>query len=851
MVGKKMAYNPISFAGAGRRLIPQQRPRRVDPRQEMAKQLMSGGDFTSPIHSNTQGFARIAEGAVRGYFAKALRDEVQGDEDKADKMVSNAIEMISRALPEPDPETVQEGAPPTTAMDRILSATKYSDNPVAHRIALELQLQQAGKGPPKLPTLQSRFNKVTGREEKGYYTRGADGKPVWNVEGGPKAADRSKVPTLQSRFNKVTGREEKGYYTRGADNKLIWNAEGGTKAPGKDKIPTLVSRFNKVTGLEEKGYYTRGADNKLIWNAEGGTKTKTTTAPKISKIAQLYADLRNAEAGGRPREVKAILQQIKNLEFVAGRDTPSGIKRMQDEYATAMERGETDQAAQLKAAIEKAGFFVLNTPPKIVQLQTAFRKAIKEGRPTEAAQIRAEIEKRGFRASQTTFPTFDADGRPVRGYLDVNNKMVLVGYSKAPEGKTAPTTFPSWDKDGRKIRGYLDSNNQFVQVGGAEPLSPGSAPDLETFYDAYTGQERKGYFSYEGGEWVMNTFGGEKAAKMPVDPEFVKLQKALKLAVEIGDKDAVKQLKAKIEKEVSWAPESSHPLVKLQSAYDTAFKAKDTKRVREIQAAINKMGAGGRHVANWELTGPDGSGTGEIVRSTDGETYLDGGGNARPLGNAILLGRETGAQHIKALDSQKAALKRLAGEEFKHDSEDVIMRRSMINYTYGTGLGSWWTSIANGAAAAFGGGQIFPENDKAINALDNLAVRTKTIAQAEIAGRPSTHIMEMLDKIVVHPMSITQGDEGAMNRLMQTRDMLFDDRVRIDTTYLSKATLFKPDVIGEAEGKRARLQDLIYEYDTVIKSFVAEFAKVKPAAPAAPPRAHPQDVQDIIKLYRR
>ena len=152
---------------------------------------------------------------------------------------------------------------------------------------------------------------------------------------------------------------------------------------------------------------------------------------------------------------------------------------------------------------------------------------------------------------------------------------------------------------------------------------------------------------------------------------------------------------------------------------------------------------------------------------------------------------------------------------------------STTDIAAGTGASGFFGNIANTITDALGFGLAAPDVDIAKNALDNLKVQTTTLMQAAVPGRPSVELLKRLDKIAVDPVSLTQGDARAQNRLKQTRDMLSTEISRMERDILSRPQDFRPDQLTETRLNYSQLVQLQREYDTVLSSFEKRFNEAK------------------------
>ena len=142
-----------------------------------------------------------------------------------------------------------------------------------------------------------------------------------------------------------------------------------------------------------------------------------------------------------------------------------------------------------------------------------------------------------------------------------------------------------------------------------------------------------------------------------------------------------------------------------------------------------------------------------------------------------------------------------------------------VDYTQGTGTSGFLGVPYNMITDFFAGKLGAPETEKAVQGLINLGVRTRTLLQDAIPGRPSNYLMEQLDKLTVTPGSPFQGDARSLERLTQTRDMIRAEIQRMDRDVLGKPGTFSRKDIADTESSKSNLEAMLRDYDIVVSSF--------------------------------
>ena len=140
------------------------------------------------------------------------------------------------------------------------------------------------------------------------------------------------------------------------------------------------------------------------------------------------------------------------------------------------------------------------------------------------------------------------------------------------------------------------------------------------------------------------------------------------------------------------------------------------------------------------------------------------------------------------------------------------------DFSDATGARGFAAQLGNTISDALGGGLIDKNNERATQAMSNLATRTMVTLADGVAGRPSNFLLEQFQALTVSPNSIWQGEGRTRERINQTRAMIADavlmnrDVLESDVTPVMKA---------QASQNIARLSRLLNDYDAAILSFGA------------------------------
>lgn len=143
----------------------------------------------------------------------------------------------------------------------------------------------------------------------------------------------------------------------------------------------------------------------------------------------------------------------------------------------------------------------------------------------------------------------------------------------------------------------------------------------------------------------------------------------------------------------------------------------------------------------------------------------------------------------------------------------------------------------NTVAEAVGGRLPFEHTEEALQAIENLRVQTITMAQDAIPGRPSNYLMQQLDRLAVQPGSILMGQDRARIRLVQTRNMLLQEANRVEREILRNPDKHSASELARSRNSFGMLQQLVQQYDQVIRAFGEGTARAPARTPARTPAA--------------
>lgn len=133
-----------------------------------------------------------------------------------------------------------------------------------------------------------------------------------------------------------------------------------------------------------------------------------------------------------------------------------------------------------------------------------------------------------------------------------------------------------------------------------------------------------------------------------------------------------------------------------------------------------------------------------------------------------------------------------------------------------TGVEGVVTNTVNILSDAFGFGAENPQAQEATEALTNLNIRTVTLMQSSVPGRPSIFLLKKLEDLAIEPNSFLTGTSRAKTRMQQTRDMVAVEIQRMGN--LLEQGEFKPKVMQEIRLNKAQLDGVLTDYNKVLES---------------------------------
>ena len=139
------------------------------------------------------------------------------------------------------------------------------------------------------------------------------------------------------------------------------------------------------------------------------------------------------------------------------------------------------------------------------------------------------------------------------------------------------------------------------------------------------------------------------------------------------------------------------------------------------------------------------------------------------------------------------------------------------DYAGSFGLGGAVDSFFNTAADIIGVDLPNEETERGIQAVTNLEVRTKILLADAFPGRPSVHIMQMLDEITAKPKQIMMGEGKAKIKLSQTRDLI-NEALRLNQDIVNNKSKYRPLEVSAANKKIGDLVSIRTDYDTILRS---------------------------------
>lgn len=206
---------------------------------------------------------------------------------------------------------------------------------------------------------------------------------------------------------------------------------------------------------------------------------------------------------------------------------------------------------------------------------------------------------------------------------------------------------------------------------------------------------------------------------------------------------------------------------------------------------------------------------------------------ADQFGRPILVNRMTG--ETTPVESLPQSVPGASG-----DSAPVSNYEGDMDYSVGTGASGFFGQAANTVSDLFGQGSVFPDIERASQALTNLRIRTQTALQAPIAGRPSNYLMQELAKLTVSPGNLAQADSRSAERLQQTQQMIVNEIARLDGQLAAPDPSFSRNDIATIRQNRSQLESLRNDYDKVLQNFNASAAPAGDAT-GVPPGVDAED----------
>jgi hypothetical protein len=237
----------------------------------------------------------------------------------------------------------------------------------------------------------------------------------------------------------------------------------------------------------------------------------------------------------------------------------------------------------------------------------------------------------------------------------------------------------------------------------------------------------------------------------------------------------------------------------LEFRYDNLFRMEQADRQRSADRALDR-------------TVRDAA----AQRADDTRRYLGGLMDAARR-EGIELRRDIGQQNI---DLRREIAGLSDGQDIPAPSAPAATSvPADIDAPTATGGSGFFGGIANTIADMVGKGMPYPKTEQASQALTNLRVRTVTMAQDAIPGRPSNYLMQQLDKLAVQPNSLLMADQRAKVRFEQTREMLKQEAERMERDILKRPQSYTKAVLAKVRNSHSQIKQLVGEYDAVIQSF--------------------------------
>lgn len=116
----------------------------------------------------------------------------------------------------------------------------------------------------------------------------------------------------------------------------------------------------------------------------------------------------------------------------------------------------------------------------------------------------------------------------------------------------------------------------------------------------------------------------------------------------------------------------------------------------------------------------------------------------------------------------------------------------------------------------FGGNLPFEKNATAAAELSNLNNETIQLLRAGIGGRPNVQLQKRVEKLLVEPNAIFQGEQGARSKFKAIFDTINTEKSRLENDL--KTQSFKPATVDKARQKISELTGLAAKYKAIIDS---------------------------------
>lgn len=140
-----------------------------------------------------------------------------------------------------------------------------------------------------------------------------------------------------------------------------------------------------------------------------------------------------------------------------------------------------------------------------------------------------------------------------------------------------------------------------------------------------------------------------------------------------------------------------------------------------------------------------------------------------------------------------------------------------VDFSTATGARGFAVQLGNTIADAVGAGLIDQNNERATQAMNNLATRTMVALSGAVAGRPSNYLLEQFERLSARPNSVFMGEGRTFERLSQTRDMI--QAAIQENLAITQSSNVSPSIRGQAGENIQRLGLLLQDYNVVIDGF--------------------------------